>query len=334
MYVEGVGEIPVDYEAELRMFSWENANWDSPYWDGKKLQASSPFREDRRPSFYVWLQDEPLFNAKAGQWGDSGADENGYIRGSFPTLLAYLRNESIDETIDYLIAKYCPEIKGDRNAIHESVMDAVIQRDRSRQTHLKPMDPSILDRFDHPCDYLIKRGIDPRVMRAMRCGYDPESRSVTLPWFSPKGDLVNIKYRRIDSKFFWYTPIREGAPPIRSHLYGIDVIHRKGCDAAVIVEAEIDALYVMSAGYPAVAVGGSKFSKEKAGLIKRSPIKRLIIATDNDAAGRALRRQIVQELRGYVRLFNLWRPVKYKDVNDIPMGELKALLWTRKYPVI
>lgn len=298
---------------ELRVFEWSNATWSS-----KQLQASSPFREDSKPSFYVWLKDDPISKARAGYWGDRGGTE--YIRGNFITLLAYLRQETEEETAEYLFSKYSPDWEGDLSSVHkaiEAMFAGNSTKGNRRRQRRQPLNPSILQRYNFWHPYLSKRGISGGVQRAMRVGYDPKRRMITIPWFNGRGDLVNIKYRSINSKFFQYTPLKVGAHPVREHLYGIDVIRRKGCREVVICEAEIDAMYAMTAGFPALAVGGASFSKEKADIIKRSPIRNLIIAADNDKAGRKLKDEIIKRLNGYVRLYDITFPDEYKDLNDI-----------------
>jgi len=75
--------INVDIEEELRLFPWNRARWTE-----SKLIASSPFRDDNAPSFFVNLDGE-----YAGTWADSGAYGTEYESGNFVRLLAYLRNE-------------------------------------------------------------------------------------------------------------------------------------------------------------------------------------------------------------------------------------------------
>src|SRR5690606_11009523 len=129
--------------------------------------------------------------------------------------------------------------------------------------------------------------------------YDRKQRAITIPWFLPDGTLGNIKYRRVDSKQFWY---RKGGMPIRELVYGLDVIYRKEIREAVLCEAEIDAMTTMTAGIPAIAVGGAKMSEQQAELIARSLLECVIVATDNDAAGEKLREQAIRRLSGYVDL--------------------------------
>ncbi|WP_230116380.1 hypothetical protein [Bacillus velezensis] len=65
--------VDVDIRYELEQFEWTR-----PTWTEDRLLAASPFRYDRTPSFYVYLEDTA--SAKAGYWGDSGAYDAEFAR--------------------------------------------------------------------------------------------------------------------------------------------------------------------------------------------------------------------------------------------------------------
>lgn len=305
-------QIDVNIRDELEQFEWQRAKWLSD-----KLIAASPFRYDNTPSFYVYLEDTP--SAKAGYWGDSGALNTEYDRGGLIKLLAFLRAETEQETIEYLLNKY-GEI-----ALYSDDNEPLDLSHYEQEKSLISLDKSVLDRYKYRSPYLAQRGISEQVQRAMKIGYDRNRNAITIPWFDARGRLRNIKYRRTDSKIFWY---ERGGEPIRNLVYGIDFIYKWRKTSVILCEAEIDALTCMSNGYAAVAVGGSSFNRIKAEIIARSPIERLYIATDNDAAGEKLRRQIIEMMRGYVELCNIYLPNGYKDINDFAMnkGEIHEIV--------
>jgi DNA primase len=292
-------QIPVDIRSELETFTWHRARWSVD-----KLIAASPFRYDRTPSFFCNLEGE-----YAGAWGDSGASDDNWKSGGFVKLLSFLRNETFTETCDYLLMRYdCRQMYDTGNL--KLNMSTSIRLNK----HLKLLDPNILMQylFRHP--YLGKRGITEEVQRKMYIGYCRTSKAVTIPWFLPNGQLANIKFRKTGEKTFWY---QRGGMPLRNLVYGINVIYRNQIREATLVESETDAMFLMSAGINAIATGGSVLTAEKTAVIKRSPIERLYIATDNDAAGRLLQQQVIKLLSGSVELFIVRFPDKYKDVNEI-----------------
>lgn len=147
-----------------------------------------------------------------------------------------------------------------------------------------------------------------------------------IPWFQPDGSLANMKFRKVDAKAFWYA---KGGVPLRNLVYGIDVIYRKRLKRAVICEAEIDAMYIMSAGYPAIAIGGTGFTEVKRELIVRSPLEEIVIMADHDRTGlrgicanynrpgQTLKRRLIAELSPYMNVRVAGFPIRYKDPNEI-----------------
>lgn len=293
--------VDVDIEKEIAEFNWIRARWLPD-----RLIACSPFRYDSSPSFYVYFHDTAT--AKAGSWGDSGGSGD-YRKGSFVKLLAFLRNESEYETEEYLLSTYA------REYTEEDILEVDFSHLRLH-TRSQELDKSILDTYEPPSDYLAGRGVSVAVERLFETKYDPEKGAVVIPWFFPDGRLANIKYRHTDSKIFYYHP---DGYPIRELIFGLNIVHRFNEKRAILVEAEIDAMYIRSVlGIPAIAVGTSKFPVEKAEAIARSPLEEIIILADNDAAGKVLEEQAIDQLSKYnLRIKKASLPNGYKDANEI-----------------
>jgi hypothetical protein len=291
--------LTIDIRAELADFPWIRATWTD-----SRLLAASPFRYDKSPSFYVILDGDD-----AGCWGDSGASDPEWQRGGIVRLLSFLRDETVGETLDYLTLKY-----GDTGAEATDELTLNLPQlytpDKPRVTRISS---AILDAYRFRSPYLGGRGISESVQRLMTVGYDRKRHAVTLPWFNADGSLGNVKYRRTDSKTFWY---QRGGRPIREMIYGIHIAYKQRIRRAAIVEAEVDALTLMSAGIFAVATGGTAFTAAKRDLILRSPIEELTLIRDNDSAGRAWRNRIVAELSGKIELRIALVPTEHKDVNE------------------
>jgi len=288
----------IDVRTELEAFDWTAATWTS-----RKLLAASPFRYDTHPSFFV--------NLETGGWHDSGATDPDWQSGNFTKLLAYLRQESYEETAEYLSAKY-------GNGY-------VLTYDETGRPTFKPPDllkarvkprriPSyILDDYRYRSEYLGRRGISEEIQRLMNVGYDMTQKAVTIPWFNADGSLGNVMYRKTAGKTFWY---RSDSRPIGEMLYGINIVYKHRIKSVGIVEAPIDALTLMSNGICGIATGGTAITADKLALILRSPIEELTIWRDQDGAGRIWQRKLVEGLRGKVRLKIAKIPTEYKDVNE------------------
>lgn len=285
-------EVDVDITAELAEYDWGyNARWSAD-----KLIAASPFREDGTPSFYVNLDGD-----YAGTWGDSGAHDDEYQSGGFVKLLAYLRGESEAQTAEYLLAEY--------GRLYTDTEDIRLPEIRlARRLNYVEIAPETVTTAVSP--YLTRRGISAEIQRLYGVGYNATHTGFTaIPWFTADGRMANVKYRATRGKRFFY---EKGATPIRSLVYGLNVVNANMAEQAVLCEGEIDALSWATVGIPAVACGGSSISSEQIDAIKRSSIKRLLLGGDNDAAGQRLNNEVARLLGGYIDIYR----VDYRDFKD------------------
>lgn len=297
----GAVMVSVDIRTELAAYPWINARWTED-----KLIAASPFRYDKTPSFFVNLNADSQYY---GCWTDSGAISDDWRSGSFTKLLSFLRNETYSETVYYLSGTYG---NGPEDVDGEPTLRPNIIRE-DRPQPVRSIDSAILDGYRYHSDYLSGRGITEAAQQMCGVGYDPRRKAVTIPWMNAAGSLANVKYRRIDSKIFWF--VKNGRP-IRECIFGIDIVYRRSVKRAVIVEAEIDAMTLMSAGCAAVATGGTAFTESKRDLIVRSPLEEIVILRDNDSAGRAWQRRLIAELGPYIGVRIAVVPSGYKDANE------------------
>ncbi|MBO0602745.1 toprim domain-containing protein [Sporosarcina sp. E16_3] len=284
-------EVDVDITEELSAY-----NWQRPRWSADKLIAASPFRPDDTPSFFVMLDGD-----YAGSWGDSGAFDDEYKSGSFTKLLAYLREESHEETERYLLDQY--------GILYEDAEDIRLPEIRLAQRGTVVQVPSdTVTQAVSP--YLTRRGISAVVQRQYGVGYSENYKGYTaMPWHTPDGRIANVKYRSTKGKTFFY---EKGATPINTLVYGLANVNADKATTAVLCEGEIDALSWATAGIHGIALGGSSLSGAQLDAIKRSSIRRLLVGGDNDGPGRRLNAQIIRELSGYVELYG----VDYKAHND------------------
>ncbi|UIJ64497.1 toprim domain-containing protein [Bacillus cereus] len=296
--------INVDIEYELRQHIWTNERWSSD-----KLMAASPFRYEHTPSFFVNLDGN-----YSGTWKDSGAFDNEWESGNFTKLLSYLRNETYEETEEYLLEMYGVEYGYDNLVLKPPKF----RIDNGR----KALNFGRLQEYAYRHPYLGQRGISEEVQRQMKIGYDRFRQTVVIPWFDTNGRLANIKYRKVSSKVFWY---EKDGKPIGDLIYGLHLAYKRNIKRAVYCEAEIDAMSFMTAGIFGLANGGSSFNQRKAEQILKSPIEELVIVADNDPAGEKLRKELEKYLNGKIRLTNGYVS-GYKDANEALVKEGKGSL--------
>lgn len=297
--------VDVDIEAELSEYEWTR-----PRWTSEKLLAASPFRYDKTPSFFVNLTGE-----YAGTWGDSGYYDEEWKSGNFVKLLAFLRQETYEESEEYLIEKYGMPEEADRLKVRLPAM-------KFRET-IEYLDESIVT--PAISGYLKSRGIGEETQQVYGVGYGKQKGFTAIPWRTPDGKLANVMYRATRGKVFFY---ERGGLPRRRLVYGIDVVRRLKARTVALCEAPIDAMswYEASAGeVVGIAAGGVIISQEQADLIKRSNVETVILAGDNDKAGKKFNEQSRMKLKSYMRIMYADYENK-KDANE--------LLFLKKAPKI
>jgi hypothetical protein len=298
--VKGI-ELDVNYAEELEPYLNQFDKWKIRE---NKLQSCSPFRDEIRPSFAV--------NLDTGLWVDSGAVDQAWYKGNFVALLSFLREESWQDTEAYLLEKYYAtpvETDGLKLDLNLSV-ERTTYKIYSKEYMKKYM-------FRHP--YLGNRGISEKIQRAFRIGYDKEAGAVAIPWADKDGNIINIKFRRTNFKFFYYEP---DGQPIKQHIYGLHFVIRHGFKEVVCTESETDCMYLWSNGIPAIAFGGASMSAKQEELLLSSTIETLVIGTDTDIAGERFADNLVERLGGKLSLKRFQIPEGLKDINQIPVSQL------------
>lgn len=289
-------EIAVDVEEELE-----------PYLDqlnghrirGNKLQACSPFRDERHPSFAV--------NLETGTYIDSGGIDESLAKGGLVKLLAFLSRSDYEEIEDYLLTKY--------DTLYKDVDSLTLNVQLETPETARIYTVEDLKPWAYRNPYLSNRGITEQVQRAFRIGYDRGHKAITMPWTDKAGNVINIKRRSIEKKVFWYEP---DGQPIKQHIYGLQFITRKRSTTAVIVESETDCLYLWSNGIPALALGSANLSRYQEALLINSPLERVILGLDNDGPGQRATEDIVDRLLGKLQVYGTAIPDGFKDMNDLP----------------
>lgn len=301
-------ELDIDIQEELNNFEWENEQV-----RGDKFQACSPFRNEKRPSFAV--------NLETGTWKDSGAVDMKLLKGNLIALLALLRNEDYEQAEDYLIEKYATILANTDNLCLNINLGA--EKPRVKYIDIK----NLKHLYAEKTNYLTNRGISLEVQKMFGTGYSPDTNSIALLWTDLQGRIVNIKYRRIDNKSFYY---ESGGQPIKNFVYGLYQCKIKGAKRVFICESETDALYLWSNGCPAIAVGGASLSDKQKLLILKAGIEELVIATDNDAVGHRFRQFLKQEFAGHLRIFDVEFPANKKDINELNRQQVAYVISTTR----
>lgn len=298
-------QVDVNIEEEIEAFTWENAKWKPD-----KLICSSPFREDYSPSFFVTLDGE-----YAGVWGDSGTVDEEYKSGNLVKLLSLLKGEDYEDVAEYLLLKYDYEYNS------EAKID-IKPPELTNTEGYKIVDPSKYENKPLDDDYLVSRGIHPKIIE-LQSVFGTED-CIGIPWRDHQGNVLNIKYRHKERKDFWYT---KSGTKVKHLVYGIDTVINRGITKAVVCEAEIDAMTWQSIGVYAIALGGSHINDTQADKIIASGLTDIILGGDNDEVGREFNKKVRDKLEMYMTIHT----INYsdfddcKDVNDLGTRRLKKV---------
>lgn len=168
-------------------------------------------------------------------------------------------------------------------------------------------------------DYFINRGLSKETIDRFNLGYDPEKNLVTIP-YNPdcKGYVERVlwdgnnKYYKHGNELFNVDTLYE---------VGINAWLSGGNDYVFVTEGQIDAMSFEEIGLSAVGLGGvNEVSKLVQKLKEKPSNKVLVLALDNDKAGRRATGKFIEELaeaeldQEYFVISRLYDV--YKDANE------------------
>ncbi len=168
-------------------------------------------------------------------------------------------------------------------------------------------------------DYFNKRGLSNETINRFCLGYDTEKNLVTIPYNPDCKGYVDRVLWDSNSKYY-----KHG-----NELFNVDALYEininawlsGGEDYVFIAEGQIDAMSFEEIGLSAIGLGGiNEISKLINQLKDYSCDKVLILALDNDKAGRRATGKFIEELaeaeldQKYIVISELYG--KYKDANE------------------
>lgn len=168
-------------------------------------------------------------------------------------------------------------------------------------------------------DYFNKRGLSAEIIDRFNLGYDKNKNLITIP-YNPdcKGYVHRILWDS-DNKYCKYG----------NEIFNVDALYSNSInellssnrDYVFVTEGQIDAMSFEEVGLSAVGLGGvNEVTKLVNQLKQRSSNKILVLALDNDKAGRRATGKFIEELseaelnQGYIVNSSLYG--KYNDANE------------------
>lgn len=269
--------------------------------EGQNLVVRCPFHEEKTASFKIKKSENFYKCFGCGRSGDSIA------------FLMEFKNINYIEAIKLIAAKYSIELE-----------------ETGTKVYAKPQAENQRRIDDQVTTYFEKRGISKETLHHFQIKQAVEwmpkaATEIQVICFNyyKAGELVNIKFRGKDKDF----KLSKNAEPI---LYNLDsIINNTEC---VICEGEIDCLSLHEAGIKNVVSvpngtppPNSQYNLEYLNNCWSSfeGKDRIIIATDNDGPGKAIRDELARRL-GFERCYMIDYPDDCKDMNDVLIKYGKA----------
>ena len=169
-------------------------------------------------------------------------------------------------------------------------------------------------RFYH--EYMFKRKLTEEVIEKFDIGYDKNTNCITFPVKDENGNCLFVARRSVISKFFNYPN------DVEKPVYGLYELP-KDCDEVIICESMINALTCYVYGKPAVALNGTGTAYQ-INQLKKSNIRKFILALDPDVAGRKGAANLRKQLAPY-KIITEYKIPEGKDINDLTEEEFKNL---------
>ena len=169
-------------------------------------------------------------------------------------------------------------------------------------------------RFYH--EYMFKRKLTEEVIEKFDIGYDKNTNCITFPVKDENGNCLFVARRSVISKFFNYPN------NVEKPVYGLYELP-KDCDEVIICESMINALTCYVYGKPAVALNGTG-TDYQINQLKKSNIRKFILALDPDVAGRKGAANLRKHLAPY-KIITEYKIPEGKDINDLTEEEFKNL---------
>jgi DNA primase len=324
-YQELIQDINIVDELDLRGIKGKTS--------GKNYMFCCPFHNETTSSFGILLEDT-IKKGKKRYKGTYGCFTSGCLEsGNFFDLISYLDEISLKESIrlfkkDFVDSKKINNIKK---------LFSKIILNKEEYGEIKVFNKKFLNNFVFPdgdfLEYLTKErklNLDSiKKFNILACKKNIKLKSEKVLWWK---DRIVIPYLDTKSRFVGATAriiyetdkkrkVRKlPGSDISLFLFGLKQL--KDRKILVLVEGEIDAIYLQQFGIPAVAIGKASFSEEQLNEISEFADE-VYVCLDGEVEKEFVM-DIVEKLRKYVSCSPIFLPGK-KDPNDLSEKEIKKI---------
>lgn len=168
-------------------------------------------------------------------------------------------------------------------------------------------------------NYFNNRGLSNETVNRFMLGYDNKKNIITIPYNT---DLKGYVHRAL-----WDSDIKYCKHG--NELFNVQALYSSDGNIVFITEGQIDAMSVEELGFSAIGLGGvNEVEKLVQQLKKKKSNKTLILALDNDKAGRKATGKLIEKLaeeefdNHYIVVSGLYGV--YKDANEYLIADKKG----------
>lgn len=281
---------------------------------GDNVFIQCPFHSDgkeKHPSCTVFARDDDKYT-------DKGITHCFACGISVPlfTLVGHCFGQDDEFAKEWLVQRYSNIFIEKQTYLPE------IQLGKPKETAL---DESILDQFAYFHPYQFQRKLSQEIILKYKVGYDKETDSITFPVWDEHNRLKFITKRSVKTKQFF---IPQG---VKKPVYLLNFMLKENRDTVFVCESQINALYLNTLGYPAVALIGTG-TRDQYEILNKSPIRHYILAFDGDEAGDKGITRFLSNIRKDVFVDVMLLP-RGKDCNDLTGEEIAQLPLISQYAV-
>ena len=173
-------------------------------------------------------------------------------------------------------------------------------------------------------DYFVKRGLSKGIIDRFNLGYDADKNLVTIPYNPDCKGYVHRVLWNSDYKYCKHGNEMFNIEALYSYHTADDLFNNGGY--VFIVEGQLDSLSFEEIGLDAVGLGGVNETTKLVEQIKKRPSSKiLILALDNDKAGKRATGKLVEEIaeaelnQKFIVKSDLYG--RYKDANEFLVSD-------------
>lgn len=205
-----------------------------------------------------------------------------------------------------------------------------LQQELESYTHVVKI-PNLINLDDVSIDYdndsgllstMIERGLDIDTLKYFEIGFSKNKNRVVIPVRSVNYELVGFIGRAIDPdqepRYLYNKGFKRA-----DHLFNLQ--NAKRYSECIVVEGSIDCMFVHQSGFPnVVATLGAAVPATQITLMRKY-FDKIIVFSDNDDAGVAMRRGIIEQCVGK-EISVAYIPEGFKDPAEMPKEKIQETI--------